>query len=250
MRTAWLCIVLLMLPQPSPAASTRRSHSKSTRAHHHLVHTVFLGPWHTVPWSPNPDSTSPTHSQLKVRALVIDNRIADWTTGPIHPVTQTSYTVRQALRINDALPSDTSPHWIWQPGAWLSVDRTSGHVAILHLPGYDSRVSNVVWFRDLAAYCGIRGSAKPQLTALVARISVRKALVSTKIGPWNPSKKPALLNSPACAPATWQLAPLRVGFQPTIGKPLTYSLVDDTPILIPQPAPTNTASTSNAIPIP
>jgi hypothetical protein len=248
MRTVWLCILLLMLPQPSPAGSTGHSHKKAARAHHFLVHSVFLGPWHTVPFSPNPDAATPTHSQLKVRALVIDGRIADWTTGPIHLVTQSSYTVRQVLRVNDALPTAKTEHWIWQLGPWLSVDRTKGHAALLHLPGYDPRVSHVVWFRDLAAYCGIRGGSKPQLTALLARISVRKALVSTRIGSWNPSKNPALLDAPACAPSTWQLNPLRITFQPTVGKPLTYSLANDTPILIPQPAPT--AATDTAIPIP
>jgi hypothetical protein len=250
MRTAWLFLLLLILPQPSPAVYTRRSHKKkAVRAHHYVVHTVFLGPWHIVPFSPNPDAANPTQSNLKVRALVIDGRIADWTTGPIHLVTESSYTVRQALRVNDALPNAKTEHWIWQLGAWLSVDRVKGHVTLLHLPGYDPRVSSIVWFRDLAAYCGIRGGSRPQLTALVARLTVRKALLSAKLGPWNPAKDPSLLSNPACAPATWQLDPLRVNFQPTVGKPLTYSLADDTPILIPQPTPT-TAATSTPIPIP
>lgn len=248
MRTAWLCILLLMLPQPSPAASTRRSHKKSRRVHHHLVHTVFLAPWHTVPYSPDPDAASPTQSHLRVRALVIDGRIVDWTSGPIHPVTETTYTVRQALRVNDSLPTAKHDHWIWQLGAWLSVDRVKAHVATLHLPGFDSRVSHVVWFRDLAAYCGIRGIKKLQLTALVARLAVRKAILSTRLSPWNPAQNPTLLTTPACAPATWQLDPLRVSFQPTVGNPLTYSLIDGTPILISHPTPT-TASTT-AIPIP
>lgn len=248
MRTAWLCILLLMLPQPSPAASKRRSHKKTIRAHHHLVHTVFLGPWHTVPWSPDPDAAHPAHSQLRVRALVVDGRIADWTTSTIHQITESSYTVRQALRVNDSLPNAKHEHWVWQRGPWLSVDRLTGHVAILHLPGFDPRVSQVIWFRDLAAYCGIRGTAKPQLTALVARIAVRKALVSTRLSPWNPAQNPTLLTTPACATATWQLDPLRVSFQPTLGKPLTYSLVDDTPVLLQQP--TSTAASEHLIPIP
>lgn len=250
MRTAWLCFLLLMLPQPSPAVSTRRSHKKAPRAHHHLTHTVFLGPWHTVPFSPNPDAANPTQSHLKVRALVIDGRIADWTEGNIHPVTESSYTVRQALRVNDSLPNAKHEHWIWQRAAWLSVNRLTGHVAVLHLPAFDPRVSHVVWFRDLAAYCGIRGGAKPQLTALVARIAVRKALVTTKLGSWNPAQDPSLLSTPACAPATWQLDPLRIHFQPTVGKPLTYSLVDDTPILLQQPSPTPVTASNTPIPIP
>ena len=248
MRTAWLCFLLLMLALPSPAESRTRSDKEhKRRAHTRVVHTIFLGPWHTVPYSPNPDVATPTHSQLRVRALVVDGRIADWTAGDIHPVTETSYTVRQALRINDALPTATHEHWIWQLGAWLSVNRLTRRVSVLHLPGFDPRISHVVWFRDLAAYCGLRGAKNPQLTVLIARISVRKALLSTKISPWNPAQDPTLLSTPACAPATWQLDPLRVSFQPTIGKPLTYSLVGDTPILM-QPNPTTTSSSS--IPIP
>lgn len=247
MRAFWLCILLLMLPQLSLAASTRHSQKKSSRAHTHRVHTIFLGSWHTVSYSPDPDAAAPTQSQLRVRALVVDGRIAEWTTGDIHLVTETSYTVRQALRINDSLPTAKHEDWIWQKGAWLSVDRLTGHVAVLHLPGFDPRVSKVVWFRDLAAYCGLRGVKTLQLTALVARMNVRKALVSTKLGPWNPAQNPALLTTPACASVAWQLDPLRVSFQPAVGKPLIYSLVDDTPILM-QSVPT-TASTS-AIPIP
>lgn len=249
MRTAWLCILLLMVPQPSPAGLTRRSHKKTTRAHHHLVHTVFLAPWHTVPYSPDPDAAAPTQSHLRVRALVVDGRIVDWTSGPTHQVTRTTYTVRQAIRVNDALPTAKHDHWIWQLGAWLSVQRITGHVAVLHLPGFDPRVSQIVWFRDLAAYCGIRGGSKPQLTALVARLAVRKAIIATKISPWNPAQDPALLTTPACAPATWQLDPLRVSFQPTVGKPLAYSLIDGTPVRIQQPTPAAPGA-STSIPIP
>lgn len=247
MRMAWLFILLLMLPQPSPAASTKRSHKKSSRAHTHRTHTIFLGSWHTVPYSPDPDSAAPTQSQLRVRALVVDGRIVDWTTGESHVITETSYTVRQALRVNNALPTAKQEHWIWQRGAWLSVDRLTGHVAILHLPGFDPRVSRVAWFRDLAAYCGLRGVKTPQLAALVARIDVRKALVSTKLGPWNPEQNPTLLTTPACAPVTWQLDPVRVTFQPTVGKPLTYSIVDGTPILT---QPESTTASASSVPIP
>jgi hypothetical protein len=248
MRTTWLCILLLMLALPSPAESRARSHKEHhRRTRSRVVHTLYLGPWHTVPYSPDPDAATPTHSHLRVRALVVNGRIADWTAGPVHLVTETTYTIRQALRIDNSLPGARHQHWIWQLGVWLYVNRTKRHVSVLHLPGFDPRVSQVVWFRDLAAYCGIRGGEKPQLTALLARISVRKALLAAKITPWNPAQHRALLTTPACAPPTWQLNPLRVSFQPSTGQPITYRLDDGTPILMQQPSPT--ASTSS-IPIP
>ena len=248
MRTAWVCILMLMLLRPSPAESSSRSHKQhKRRAHTHLVHTVFLGPWHSVPYSPNPDASTPSQSRLRVRALVVDGRIADWTTGPVHLITPTSYTVRQAVRINNSLPSDPHQHWIWQLGSWLAIHRLTGHVAVLHLPGYDPRVSNVAWFRDLAAYCGLRGVVKPRLTLLVARIGTRVALVSNKITPWNPARNPALLSTPACAPVTWKLNPLRVRFQPSVGKPYIYRFVDNTPILM-HPVPATPATSDVPIP--
>jgi hypothetical protein len=47
---------------------------------------------------------------------------------------------------------------VWQRGPWLLVDRVTGHVVVLKLPDYDPSVSQVSWFRDYAAYCGITAS--------------------------------------------------------------------------------------------
>ncbi len=96
---------------------------------------------------------------LKVRPLMVDGRQKEWTTGDTHDVTDRSFAIRRAMRLNDALPGE-SPRWNWQPGPWLLVDRSTGHIAALHLPDFDEEVSEVVWYRDYAAYCGTADTAK------------------------------------------------------------------------------------------
>src|ERR1700753_2351215 len=87
------------------------------------VHTVTLGPVRKVPYT-QPDATPDTKadetSSLKVRPLFVDDRQKEWTTGELREITERTFTIRRALRVNDALPTDTAPHWIWQPGPWLS----------------------------------------------------------------------------------------------------------------------------------
>ena len=96
---------------------------------------------------------------LKVRPLTVDGHQKEWTTGDAHDVTDRSFTIRRALRLNDALPGDAAPRWSWQPGPWLLVDRTTGRITALHLPDFDAEVSDAVWFRDYAAYCGTAETA-------------------------------------------------------------------------------------------
>ncbi len=117
------------------------------------VHTVTLGPVRKVLYT-QPDATPDTKadetSTLKIRPLFVDDRQKEWTTGEAHDVTDRTFTIRRALRLNDALPTDATPHWIWQPGPWLTVDRVTGHITALHLPDFDPVLSNAVWFRDMA----------------------------------------------------------------------------------------------------
>ena len=147
------------------------------------VHTVTLGPFRKVPYT-QPDATPDTKadetSTLKVRPLFVDDRQKEWTTGEIHDITDRTFTVRRALRVNDSLPTDAAPHWVWQPGPWLSVDRVTGHITALHLPDFDSAVSDVVWFRDYAAYCGLNSTGR-QLYAVVAQVAARRPLLSKKL---------------------------------------------------------------------
>jgi hypothetical protein len=188
------------------------------------VHTVTLGGIRRVPYT-QPDATvdsrSDETSTLKIRPLLVDDHQKEWTTGDSHDVTDRSFTIRRALRLNDALPGDSAPRWIWQPGPWLLVDRTTGHITALHLPDFDSAVSDVVWFRDYAAYCGIAATAKGGLFAVVAQLGARRAVVQRQLGPW-PQPNHFI---PVCQPARWERLPVRVTLQPTRGEPSTFDVV-------------------------
>lgn len=187
------------------------------------VHTVALGPARRVPYTPpeaTPDNKSEEATSLRVRPLVVDDRQREWTVGEAHDVTDRTFVVRRALRINDSLPGEPA-RWTWQPGPWLMVDRTTGHVTALHLPDFDPQVSDVVWFRDYAAYCGIATTVKGGLVAVVAELGARKAVAQQKLGPWPQPEAP----HPVCAAAKWQRTPIRVTIQPTGGAALTFDVV-------------------------
>src|ERR1700744_2930730 len=76
---------------------------------------------------------------LKVRPLVVDGKIKEFTTGEPHDVTEQTFVIQRAYRVNDTLPDDPRavPKWKWQRGVWLMVDRTNGHVTRLNLPEFD-----------------------------------------------------------------------------------------------------------------
>ena len=198
-------------------------------------HTVGLGAGRRVPYSIKTDpagamveeATTAEEKTLRVRPLVVDDKVKEWTTGEPHDVTDRSFVVRRALRLNDALPGDKAEHWIWQRGPWLMIDRTTGHILALKLPDYDPAVSNVIWFRDYAAYCGLTSGGK-QLYAVVAQVGSRKPILSRKLEPWSPGENTA----PACARAAWQRDPLRVTFQPSGAEPISFDLVGLSAVLV------------------
>jgi len=196
------------------------------------VHVVGLGPVRKVPYTPPGTPLDPEAGPgqperpaepltMKVRPLVVDGRDKEWTTGDAHDVTDRSFTIRRAMRLNDQLPGDTAPRWSWQPGPWLMVDRSTGRVTALHLPDFDAEVSDAVWFRDYAAYCGTAATAKGGLFAIVAELGARRAVVQKQIGKW-PQQAPL---APVCKLAQWQRTPLRVTLQPTGGEPATFDVV-------------------------
>ena len=162
-----------------------------------------------------PQAPAPDEKTLHVRPLIVDDKVKEWTTGEVHDITDRSFVVRRALRLNDALPGDKTEHWIWQRGPWIMIDRSNGHVTAMKLPDYDPSVSQVIWFRDYAAYCGLN-SGGHQLYAVVAQVGARRPILAKKIGPWTPTPPTAgTAPAPACAKATWQRDPLRVSFAPT-----------------------------------
>jgi hypothetical protein len=216
MRTVLGCCVLSLIVAPHSLAATK-------------VHTVSLGSGKSVPYSAigDPAGALATEKQLRVRPLIVDEKIREWTTGESHAITDRSFVVRRALRLNDSLPGDKAEHWIWQRGPWLMIDRVKGSVTALHLPDYDPAVSNVIWFRDYAAYCGLTASGK-QVYAVVAQIAARKPVMAKKLSPWSPGEK----QPPPCVAAIWQRDPLRVTFQPSGATPVSYDLVGLSAVLV------------------
>ena len=204
-------------------------------------HNVVLGAVHKVPYSKagDPAGALPSEDSLRIRALMVDGALKEWTTGAIHDVTDRSFVVRRALRLNDDLPGD-APHagnlqarWVWQRGPWLLVDRATGRMTALKLPDYDPAVSQVTWFRDYAAYCGVTPSGK-SLYAVVAQLAARKPVLSHKLAELSPELKSQL--DPVCGPSQWQREPLRITFRPTGRDAASFDIVPGSAILVEESA--------------
>jgi hypothetical protein len=223
-------------------------------------HIVVLGAVRQVPYSKagDPAGAAADETKLATRPLLVDGKVSEWTTGEMHPVTERSFVVRRAVKINDALPEDAVPkdgksqaakatdvkaadvkeadagksgvkaaeirtagaaHWVWQRGPWLLVDRVTGHATVLKLPDYDPAVSQVAWFRDYAAYCGVTPSGK-SLYAIVAQLGVRKRVVSRKLAGYDAEDRML----PSCGLPEWQREPLGIAFHVDGRKTVTYDL--------------------------
>ena len=132
------------------------------------------------PASPHPAGSGPDNDNpvAGLPSLVVKS------TGDAHDVTDRSFVVRRVIRLNDALPTDKpaakKEHWVWQRGPWLLVDRVTGRETALRLPDYDPGASQVSWFRDYAAYCGVTPTRK-SLYAVVAQIAARKPVLAKKL---------------------------------------------------------------------
>ncbi len=147
---------------------------------------------------------------LKVRSLFVDARLKEYTTGSPHEITDRLFVVRRAFRMNDALPTDSAntPHWQWQRGGWLLVDRVTGRVSQLNLPEFDPFYSTASWYRDYVAYCGVSDDEE-KLYMMVAQVGRRKPILKKDAG------KPAAGDEPdsECAAPVWKRAPVQVTFQ-------------------------------------
>ena len=203
-------------------------------------HVVVLGAVRQVPYSKagDPAGAGPEETILRTRALLVDGRVSEWTTGDAHDVTDRSFVVRRALRINDALPSDkpndkpgdkqtAAGHWVWQRGPWLLVDRVSGRATALKLPDYDPGVSQVAWFRDYAAYCGVTTTGK-SLYAVVAQVGVRKPVLAKKLSAYDVENHPW----PVCGLPEWQREPLRINFHPAGKDTIGFDVVGGSAALV------------------
>jgi hypothetical protein len=215
----------------------------------HKEHIVVLGAVKRVPYSRagDPAGAAPSEDSLKIRPLVVDGVVKEWTTGDAHDVTDRSFVVRRVLRLNDALPGDKAGHWVWQRGPWLLVDRTTGHVTALKLPDYDPGVSQVSWFRDYGAYCGVTASGK-SLYAVVAQLAARKPVLAKKVDAFDPD--PKTRPDPVCGAPAWQREPLRVTFHPTGKGDLSYDIVPGSAVLVEDSADDADAESSSPPPKP
>ena len=72
------------------------------------VHVVALGAVRRVLYSKtgDPAGAAPGEDALRIRPLVVDGVVKEWTTGESHDVTDRSFVVRRVLRINDELPGE------------------------------------------------------------------------------------------------------------------------------------------------
>ncbi|MDR3726167.1 MAG: hypothetical protein P4K86_03900 [Terracidiphilus sp.] len=199
------------------------------------VHIVVLGAGKRVAYSKKGDPAGAASGEeaLKIRPLIVDGVVKEWTSGDAHDVTDRSFVVRRVLRINDALPGDKQGpgdklgHWVWQRGPWLLVDRVNGHATALKLPDYDPGVSHVSWFRDYGAYCGLTASGK-SLYAVVAQVAGRKPVLAKKLDAFDVQNHA----DPVCAVPDWQREPLQVTFHPTGKDAVSYNIVLGSAVLV------------------
>ncbi len=200
------------------------------------AHLVVLGAARRVHYSKagDPAGASPAEQELRIRGLLVDGALKEWTTGEAHDVTDRSFVVRRVIKLNDALPgekpaaADKGDHWVWQRGPWLLVDRVTGRIAALKLPDYDPGVSQVSWFRDYAAYCGVTPSGK-SLYAVVAQVAARKAVLRKKLTALDARSSDG---DPACGQPEWQREPLRITFHPAGSDAVSYEIVPGSAVLV------------------
>jgi hypothetical protein len=198
MRCATVLLAALLACVPAGAASK--------------VHSVNLGKTMPVKLFLGPSEEKSV--DIAVRPLIVDGQVKDFTTGDSHDVTDREFVVRRAYRINDALPEDghKAPKWLWQRGGWLLVDRKSGKATLLKLPDFDAVYSQVSWYRDYAAYCGITSNGE-RINAVVAEIGDKKPLFRKELG--KPSMGDA--SDSNCSAPRWERQPPRVTFLPRAG---------------------------------
>ncbi len=169
-------------------------------------HAIFLGQWHTV----KTQDPSLAHT-FRIRRLIVDGRVKEYTTGVPHDVTDRLFVIERAYRLNDSLPDEsaTTPHWTWQAGGWISVDRLTGHVASLNLPSFDPIVSAASWYRDYVAYCGVSDDGSKSYM-MVSQLGRRKPILKKEF------------SGSTCSAPKWERAPSRVTFAPPDGVKATF----------------------------
>jgi hypothetical protein len=190
-------------------------------------HIITFGKWTTVQWFPEAGAEDEKPLTLKVRPLLVDAHVKEFTLGSAHDVTDRLFVVRRAFRVNDSLPQESTspPHWQWQRGGWLLVDRVTAHISSINLPEFDAFYSAASWYRDYAAYCGVSDDGK-KIHAVVAQISRRKPVLKKLLDGASiagTEMKDASADS-ACPTPAWQRAPIRVSFEPAGAPKQTFAI--------------------------
>jgi hypothetical protein len=181
---------------------------------------VSLGGWSKVPFFVGPHEEKSI--EIKIRSLLVDGKIKEFTTGDTHDVTDRYFVVRKAFRVNDWLPDDPDPknhRWKWQRGGWLLVDRMSARITQLNLPEFDPFYSSGAWFRDYIAYCGLSDDAT-KVYAIVQQIGRKKPILKQKLGDAKNGEMP----ESECVVPHWDRDPIRVTFEPIGGQKQTFSV--------------------------
>jgi hypothetical protein len=214
------------------------------------AHVVVLGAARRVHYSKtgDPAGAAAGEGELKIRALLIDGALKEWTTGDAHDVTDRSFVVRRVIRLNDALPGDKpaapgDKHWVWQRGPWLLIDRVTGRIQALKLPDYDPGVSQVSWFRDYGAYCGVAATGK-SLYGVVAQVEARKAVLKKRLGAFDAESH----SEPVCGLPEWRREPMQITFHPSGKDGVSFDIAPGSAVLVEDSGDEAETPASNAKP--
>ena len=172
-----------------------------------------------VPWTAGVTADDKPMT-LKIRPLIVDGRVREYVLGSPHEITERLFVVRRVFRMNDSLPEDSSPRWLWQRGGWLLVDRLTARISPVNLPDFDVVYSAATWFRDYIAYCGVSDDGGKRF-AIVAELNRRKPVLKKALSAALPDD--AAPDS-ACSAPVWQRSPVRVSFEMTGPDKQTFAI--------------------------
>src|SRR2546425_3870481 len=106
-------------------------------------HVITFGKSTQVRWLAGTDENTPF--ELKVRALYVDGKPKEFTIGSPHEITERLFVVRRAFRVNDSLPDEGAPRWLWQRGGGGLGGPVTRRPPPLYLPEVDPSHSVARW---------------------------------------------------------------------------------------------------------
>jgi hypothetical protein len=182
-------------------------------------HVVALGSPMKVKLFLGPEESK--SMDIRVRPLMVDGKVKEFTTGDAHEITDRTFVVQRAYRVNDSLPSDSAklPRWRWQRAGWIEVDRVTGHVTQIRLPDFDPFYSQASWYRDWVAYCGVTPDGE-RVYAVVTQLGRKKPMLHKELGKSKNGDAP----DSECAAPGWDRQPARVTFHPVAGEAFTVNV--------------------------